>query len=597
MLERYLFIIGLDQERRASYSLSLLGGNPADAGLKLALQTDRVTALCGATSTPILLGDGWGVVVGPIFDIEAGHARKTFVEEHDAAHVIETNGLHLIEKYWGGYVSVWENKRTCRVEVLRDPLGAMPCYYVHQGALTIITSDIGLLFRNRIIRAEIAWRHVAAHLVADQLRTSQTCLAGIAELIGGHRLSIADSGISIAQVWNPWTFALECEPIEEEAEAVGLLRDMVMRTTHSWAGLFTHVLLEISGGLDSSILGACLAQSSTPFTCVTFATDDPLGDEREYARLAARMNGAELFEKMESVGRVDVARSDAAHLPRPIARAFAQSGDWSCASVAEHVGADAYFSGAGGDNIFCFLQSVAPVADRIIRRHSVGRIMQTARDVSTLVDRSIWTVLIRSVRRALGRPPAYIWPLNHAFLTQRGIALADAPFEHPWLQAPAGAVPGKAAHIAWLLGIQNHLEGFARERSRPVISPLMSQPLVELCLRIPSWLWCRVGRNRSIAREAFREHLPPPIVNRKGKGTPGPFVAQIFEQNRRKIHDLLADSLLSREGIIDRNAIERVISGSMNMTTIELSRLMSLVDVESWLRCWDSRCSDGVYHE
>lgn len=59
-------------------------------------------------------------------------------------------------------------------------------------------------------------------------------------------------------------------------------------------------------------------------------------------------------------------------------------------------------------------------------------------------------------------------------------------FSHPWLSAPAEALPGKTVHVAFLMRAQNSLELYPRRSAPPHIAPLLSQPIVELCLSIPT---------------------------------------------------------------------------------------------------------------
>ncbi|MCP2835015.1 asparagine synthase-related protein, partial [Salmonella enterica] len=57
-----------------------------------------------------------------------------------------------------------------------------------------------------------------------------------------------------------------------------------------------HPLLQLSGGLDSSILAAVLHEMGTPFRAVTLATRDAEGDERRFARAVAGHLGIPLEE-------------------------------------------------------------------------------------------------------------------------------------------------------------------------------------------------------------------------------------------------------------------------------------------------------------
>jgi asparagine synthase (glutamine-hydrolysing) len=402
------------------------------------------------------------------------------------------------------------------------------------------------------------------------------------ELLQGCELRIASGAWTISTCWTPWLFADPAAMIRDEAEAIDALRAMTRSCVGAWAGCFDKILLSISGGLDSSIVAHCLAHAGTAFSSFNLVTEDPVGDERDYARTMCATVGSELFEIFRDAGRVDLRRSNASHLPRPIARSFAQEMDRISVDLAHETGATAFFGGGGGDSLFCYLQSAAPSADRLLVEGLGLGAIKTIRSMSIQAECSFLTVAAMAVRRAWCRTPAFRIPADTPFLSEQAIHLA-APVTHPWLETPAGALPGKAAHIANLLTMQNHMEGFARERLLPNISPLMSQPLVELCLRIPSWMWSADGRNRMAARRAFAGDLPPAIVNRTGKGTPGTFEIEIFERNHALIRDMLAGGKLAAQGLLDTQAVDGALKRDGPVRGNDHRRILSLIDVEAWL--------------
>jgi len=149
---------------------------------------------------------------------------------------------------------------------------------------------------------------------------------------------------------------------------------------------------------------------------------------------------------------------------------------------------------------------------------------------------------------------------------------------------PRDALPGKAMHVAWILGIQNYLDGYARGRVHRLISPLLSQPVVETCLRIPSWLWCSAGRDRAVARDAFGDLLPQEIVNRTTKGSPSGFLQQLFDSYRDLVLARLADGMLAEAGLLDRDTLTAFFRRPEPPRGNELVTIMSLLDVEIWCR-------------
>src|SRR3546814_20040295 len=109
---------------------------------------------------------------------------------------------------------------------------------------------------------------------------------------------------------------------------------------------------------------------------------------------------------------------------------------------------------------------------------------------------------------------------------------AARPVEHPWLNAPAEAPLGKVGHISMILRTMNHIEHRDKELAVPMISPLLSQPVIEACLGIPSWEACEGGVDRPAARRAFSGALPPRFAGSHGKGRPDGLVGDLINRHR-----------------------------------------------------------------
>jgi asparagine synthase (glutamine-hydrolysing) len=249
--------------------------------------------------------------------------------------------------------------------------------------------------------------------------------------------------------------------------------------------------------------------------------------------------------------------------------------------MARITGAEAVLDGGGGDNVFCSLQSAAPVADRLLRGGLGPASFRTARDIALLTETGLFRVVALAIRRSLRRSPRFRWETDDRFLTPNALARAGPP-SHGWLEAPASALPGSAAHIAMMAVVESLLE--TADGDIPEWAPLMNQPLVELCLSIPSWFWFEDGHNRVIARRAFAKDLPREIIWRRSKGSPDGFVARLFEANRAGLRDLLCDGRLAGEGLIDRDAVHRALARPGPVKGHDHIRLLRIADVEAWVR-------------
>src|SRR3546814_8257227 len=68
-----------------------------------------------------------------------------------------------------------------------------------------------------------------------------------------------------------------------------------------------------------------------------------------------------------------------------------------------------------------------------------------------------------------------------------------------------------------IIRAQGYMEAQDRRFPFDPVHPLMSQPIIEACLSVPSWEACRGGSDRSFTRRAFTGDLPPTVIERRIK--------------------------------------------------------------------------------
>jgi asparagine synthase (glutamine-hydrolysing) len=278
----------------------------------------------------------------------------------------------------------------------------------------------------------------------------------------------------------------------------------------------------------------------------------------------------------------------ATNLPRPKDRTQALAFERVHYAVAAELGTDAFMTGNGGDHVFGYSQSAAPIADRYLAEGLGQGTWAALLDVCRQTGCSIADAARQAWRLARAAPGYHVRP-NPLFLHRDFVAnLGPKDLHHPYLDAPAGALPGKAAHIATILRVQPNLEPSLGDRY-PVINPLISQPVVEACLEVPTWEWRGGGRDRSLARRAFANDLPPLSLDRRVKGTPGRFAARLLDHFRPVIRDRLLGGRLAAHGIVDAIALERVLVGERPVPDLERVRILELVNAEAWIDHWTAR--------
>lgn len=499
--------------------------------------------------------------------------------------VVWSDPNDLLRKCWGNYVAFGLDASGSQVSwILRGPLGHLPVFRAAVGASTILASDAGLLTDTIDAKIQIDWTFVSEHLACQHLQTARTGLLGIDEILGGEILRHVTSGHwERAPVWTPWAFTMidseiRCATVAEEA-----LRDSINDVVAGLTRSAGSCLLELSGGLDSSILAAALVAAGAPARAITFVTQSAEGDERAYAHTAASSVGMPL-EELRVGADVDLARAAPVRAARPGLPMVLTPADLILAEKAHSDGIAMFVSGAGGDCVFCSPASAAPAAD-VIRRFGFGQQAWQAIDALARIHHAnVWTVARMAWRQARSGPRDARWPVTPGLLASDCVPLS--PPDHPWFNEPEDILPGKRSHVRAILAALAHVDGFSRHAVAPSRFPLLSQPVVETALSIPSWLWIAQGRDRAVARDAWRGHLPAKILDRRTKGGLDGYAIEALATNRVRLTPFLLEGHLARHGLIDRARVEKALHLPVRRGDAAPYLLLPLMDTEAWVRAW-----------
>lgn len=372
----------------------------------------------GTASSRHVLIDGGGIVWGTLHD-----RRSSALCIKPANRELLAPSERFVTNFWGGYLAF-----RCRddgVEILRDPSGMVPCYIAIVDGVELATSTSKLLFELGLLEAERDWTVIAQALAFRDLRPARTALRGISELLPGQAAIVGRGETRTEAVWTPWRFGARQAEIDDFGDAVGAVREAVLQVGRAWTGVSVTPIVELSGGLDSSIVTASLALAGATPLCATFVPIAGDSDERDFARAVAEQFGLPLAELALDPDVVDITRSDSADLPRPCARSFTQALDRPLQQLARSVGGDMFLGGGGGDNIFCHLQSTLPVVD-LLRGRGVGKALGCTMDVAEVADVTFWQALRSVAKRALDQEQNLPTPRRNRFMAD--CAARDLPW-------------------------------------------------------------------------------------------------------------------------------------------------------------------------
>ncbi|WP_324698900.1 asparagine synthase-related protein [Novosphingobium sp. RL4] len=575
MAQRFTIGINLGQEEQARLrSRSIVAASPAP------IDRPGLFACASHGVEAIRLLDA-GLIVGAVYCRDR-MKRITVLPPQECDKILQTNGRRLIERYWGDWVAVIRAQDAAFL--LRSPFGALPCLYRSNAGATIVASDIDTLAWASDMANSVDYGGVAFQLYAGDMRSAETCITGVHEVRGGEVAVFSGKSATHETLWSPWMVPQSSRRATAADLNEQILRELAISCVAAKTSRTSNPLVMLSGGLDSSILAACLAARGREFACLNLVAPAAAGDERNYARAVASFAARELTERNMPDQALGLESLPASRLPRPVARGFEQRLFQDAQTVAAELGCDAIVDGGGGDNVFCSLQSASPAADCLLGGHSLTAFWRTCQEIGEMAHASVWHVAWKALSRAAHRSRPYRWSTSSSLLPPAAVQTARNRKLHPWLADNEERLPGRAGQIALLVAAQSFIEDGPAGTKDKVVSPLVSQPLIEHCLSIPSWHWFENGCNRAVARRAFDRNLPHEVVWRRGKGMPDSFVVRMFEANRSYIRDNLLDGLLANEGVICSSSVLRILDDPAPFQGQEFGRIVRLMDAEKWAR-------------
>jgi asparagine synthase (glutamine-hydrolysing) len=547
-------------------------------------------SLAGIHRAHLLANDG-GVILGKLFDRSGSDAIASL----DAA-APDDRGRRLIDDSWGRYVAFLRTPTTGTTEVIRDPSGAIRCFFTVSAGVYVFCShaeDAASLG----IPLTVNWQYVVAELANQAaMGWGQTGLKELTSLRAGECLQIFEREARRLPLWDIARFA--CSGIAGDTYDARKVRDTVRLCVQSSTSGQEHIAILLSGGLDSSVIVSCLRDviRRPAISCLNyFHAGSYRADERSYARLAAEHAGCELIELERSS---DVRLERLLDLPKS-ARPSHNTLDHllnheRTAAWAKGRGATAIMTGDWGDQLFGQqVSDYAPID--CLWAHGFGReVIQVASGLARIDTESIMRPLLSAC--VYGYASRTRWFRRHAaralrrhdanpYLRARVADAYDHHMEQRWLEGMDYLPLGKLLHLASISSAQAYLTPIGGADDPEWICPLNSQPLIELCARIPVWMFVRNGKDRSVLREAFAHDLPARIIQRRSKGTTSTQRVAVYARNTEFLRETLREGVLAGKGLLELDRLDRDLRTSDYRHNVWLERC---IRAETWLRTWDS---------
>lgn len=559
-------------------------------GLREAFSAPGLHMSCSGAGTHAIqtLGRA-GVLAGEVFrrqETPSPSYEPAVLNSVEIRDLLSSGGRRLIDTYWGNYVAFLIEPTGDTKWVVRAPIGHLPCLRAERRGVQVYFSFLPDLMSLGLFRPTVNWNFVAAQMVTPPADSAETGLRNISALRYGECIEASNDRLVSHRYWDPES-VIRNGPVLEAPEAAIAMRAVTRACTHALVSRHSTVIHKLSGGLDSSIILSCLADAPSRPTiiCVNDYSDGAAEDERQYARLAATRAGCQLIEvpRNSKLRLSEILNPPISEVPR------FYPGDFESMDANRKIIADyrptAVFTGTGGDQVFFNISPLLSVVDYVHDHAINARTLRVAWQAARLENLGIGKVLLTALTRGLvpHRWNAAVGALSsRSLLTQKTVDLALAV--HASADRSTRYIPeGKQYQLAAVTLGYGYYRALRPLDPPMQVTPLICQPLVELCLRVPTYVLVSGGRDRATARRAFANDLPPEIVQRRSKGRISRYTRELMKVNLDFLRDVLSGGVLAREGWVDGEKLRQLLSGDPANVIKGTAEVLGILCTEVWL--------------
>jgi asparagine synthase (glutamine-hydrolysing) len=539
------------------------------------------------------------------FDGRLDNRQDLLLRLPDYQHGKQTDSALALSAYdaWGvdGLINlvgdwsivVWE-PATLSLILASDYAGVRPLYYHATHERVLWSSYLKPLVS--MTHATDLDDHFVAGFLTGTGSPNRTPYRGVSSVPPGHALRFRAQGVQAHAFWklpvhNQIRYTDERQ-YEEQLRA--LLRESVrarLRTQRP-------VLSELSGGLDSSSI-VCMAsnliancQAESPEVMSVSFGQRGAPDEKFYRTVQTFCGVESVYMNTDNFPFLSLDCLDDAS-PAPWGALFNQ-----LARCAERIGASVYFTGLGGDLMMGnFVDDTEQLAGPI-RRGEIGAAFSEAIGWSRATRVPLPGILLRGFRAALpadwpgaskyevlrnaAPPERYGDSVLPQFKSKVGLTDPDGIWSTRWKQA----LPERRKHFKSVSRILESRFFRPPERLQHLYytHPYSHRPLVEFLLAIPAHVLCGPDEPRRLMRRAFRELLPPEVVQRRSKAS---FTGTFLQSVRPAAGMLLERSrplLLAEYGYVDTTKVRERLERITQSLSCNEPQLRQIVVLEHWLR-------------
>jgi asparagine synthase (glutamine-hydrolysing) len=566
---------------------------------------------------PISNEDGTVTVVfnGEIYNYRAlsedlrakGHAFGTRADTEVIVHGYEEYGAAVVQHLRGMFAfALWDARRD-ELFAAVDRFGIKPLYWSQDSNQLVFGSELSCVLASDLVSRELDGQALAEYFALGYVPAPLSILSAVGKLSPGTLLRWQPGAIPILErYWHPPYSQPQGGMATADVRAVLLaaLRDAVRSHLVSDVPLGSF----LSGGIDSSIVVALMAEASTePVRTFSIGFPDAEHDELDKARLVAAQFGTNHHELVVEPSSVDVLPVLVSHFGEPFADSSALPTYHVSALAAESV--KVALSGDGGDELFVGYTTFQGVEIARALERLPGSLRHALAAATQRAPRLPWPALGDRVERIVTRTTDSLSDPVEAYrkkqaLTDLRVVNALLGSELRPLMTGREAFRSIDASLAANTDGRDPLERFLRTnldvslpsdmlvkvdrmsmaRSLEVRVPLLDHLLAEFVLALPVRMRFPRWRLKGLLRDATRGLLPEAVLRQRKHGFTVPVSRWFRDDLTGFARDVLLDEATARRGYFDVSRLAQMLTDHASGRHNAGPLIWSLLMFELWCR-------------
>jgi asparagine synthase (glutamine-hydrolysing) len=492
-----------------------------------------------------------------------GYVFRTNCDVEVIVHLYCEYGTSFLSRLNGQFAFAIFDKKDNSLFLARDHFGICPLFYTCFDDLFIFASEIKAIIKHPYVKREVNLEGLDQVFTFPGLVSPVTMFKGVLSLPPGSYLKYKAGKITVSQYWD-LVYPQHGEvAVKTESFYIEQLEDLLLKSVKYRLNADVPIGFYLSGGLDSSLLGALMRaiepEINYPSFSIGFPSDREMNEHVYQRQMVDHLNLVNT-EIMFDSAEVEKGLRQAVWTAESSLKESYNTCSLALSRAVRDQGIKVILSGEGADELFG-----GYVGYRFDKQRMASSLMK---DMEELME--------DEYRDKLWGDPDFFYEKNYYSFTELKCSLYSRDVRERFREFNAADrlvfnkerirdrdILHKRSYVDLKLRLSDHLIADHCDRVTYANSvegrfPFLDVGLVEFIKTIPPDIKLKGLTEKYILKKLAAKYIPETIINRQKFGFVAPGSPSIIKKNIEWINDLLSYERIKRQGYFDPDVVEHL---------------------------------------